>query len=110
DEACVQRPSPVLQQPSIRDLVGQRVFEGALELREEMGLVEEVRCLKAGEPVTKLLVFYVSNRFQERERDVFADHRGSLEQPFVFWLEAVDAGRQDRLRRRRDLQTLWRCR
>jgi len=53
--------------------------------------------------VTELLVFYVRNRFEERKRDVFADNRGSLEQPLVFWLEAVDTSCQDRLRRRRNL-------
>ena len=103
DDVGVERAPPLLEQAAVGDLVRQGVLEGVLEIREEAGLVEELGGLEVGEPATQVLLGQLGHGEQEPERHVLADDRGRLEQPLVLGCQAVDAGREDRLDRRRHL-------
>src|SRR5262249_57152623 len=41
-DACVQQASALVEQPTVRDLVRQRVSERVLDLREELRFVDEL--------------------------------------------------------------------
>src|SRR5216684_4633515 len=96
----------LLQQAAVSDLVRERVLEGVFEIRKEARLVKELGGLEVAEPPSQVFLCKLGNLEQESERHVFADDRGRLEQPLVLWRQAVDAGRQNRLHRRRHLNRL----
>ena len=50
DDLGVQRPTPIVEQTPISDVVDQRVLEGVLEIREQARLVEELTGHEMGEP------------------------------------------------------------
>ena len=106
----VELAAPVLQQAPVGHLVRERVLEGVLQVREELRLVEELRFLQMGEPAPQGLLRLLRDRRQQRVGHVLADHRGRLQQLLLLWRQPVDARRQDRLHRRRDLQRLHRPR
>jgi hypothetical protein len=56
DELRVKDPPALLQQGAVRDLVGERVLEGVLELGEYAGLVEELGDPEPVEASTERLV------------------------------------------------------
>src|SRR5262245_25151083 len=85
DDASVQRPPASLDQPPIGDLVGERVFEGVLELQEEARLVEELGGLEMSEPAAERLLVLVGDGLEQSERDIRADDCGNLQQPLLFW-------------------------
>ena len=106
----MERAPAVLQHAAVRDLVGQRVLEGVLEIREEARLVQELGRLEVSEPVSKAALEHIDDSLQERERHVLSDDGGRLQQPLVLGGQPVDARRQDRLSRRRDRPYLGRLR
>ena len=110
DDPRVKLAATLLQQAAVRDLVRERVLEGVLEIRKEPGLVEELGGLQVVEPATERLVRQLGDRLEQRERHVLADDGGDLEQAFVLRGEPVDARRQHRLDRGRDLDRLDRLR
>ena len=83
DDPRVKLAAPLLQQAAVRDLVGERVLEGVLEIREEPGLVEELGGLQVVEPATERLVRQLGDRLEQRERHVLADDRGGLQEALV---------------------------
>jgi hypothetical protein len=52
----VKLAAPVLEQAPVGHLVGQRVLEGVLQVREELGLVEGLRLLQMCEPAPQGLL------------------------------------------------------
>ena len=52
----VQRLAPLLQQAAVGHLVGQRVLEGVLQVREELRLVDELRFLQVGKAAAQDVV------------------------------------------------------
>ena len=98
------------QEARVGHVVGQRVLEGVLQIREELRLVEELRLLQMREPPPQGLLRLLRDRRQERVGHVLADHRGGLQEPLLLRRQPVDPRRQDRLHRRRHLQRLHRPR
>jgi len=72
-DAGMERAPAVPQERPIRDLVGQGVLEGVLELGEEIGLVQELRGLELHEVLSKLLVGHAGDGLEQPERHVGAD-------------------------------------
>ena len=99
----VERPPTVLEQAPVGDLVGERVLERVLEIREEARLVEELGRLEMRRAPAKLVLGLVRDSLEERERHVLPDDGGGLEEALVVGRESIDARGEDRLRRRRDL-------
>ena len=110
DDPRVKLAAPLLQQAAVRDLVRERVLEGVLEVRKQPRLVEELGGLQAVEPAAERLVRQLGDRLEQRERHVLADDGGDLQQALVLRGEPVDARRQHRLDRGRDLDRLDRLR
>ena len=110
DDAGVQGLAPVLEQGAVRDFMGERVLEGVREVRIEAGLVEELGGLERFESAAERLVREFGDRLEQRERDVLADDGGDLEEALVLGRQPVDARRQDRLDRGRNLDRLDRLR
>ena len=90
--------------------MGERVLERVLEIRKQPRLVEELGGLEVVEPAAERLVRQLGDRLEQRERHVLADDGGDLEEALVLRGEPVDARRQDRLDRGRDLDRLDRLR
>ena len=102
----VKLTSTLLEEATVRHVVRERVLEGVLELRIKPGLVEEVGGLQAAESAMERVVRQLRDGPEQRERHVFANDRGHLQQPFVLRREPIDARRQHRLHRRWDLDRL----
>ena len=105
-DPLVEDTSPLLKEAAVCHVLSERVLERVLDLWKEAGLVEELRRLKSNESSPKRVIRYVGDRFQQRERDVLANDGCGLQQPLVLRLQAINAGRHDRLRRRWNLETL----
>src|SRR5262249_50273490 len=56
DDPRVKLAPTLLQQAAIRDVVGERVFEGVLDLREEPRFVEKLRRLQPCERLPNTLL------------------------------------------------------
>src|SRR5262249_26573291 len=82
-DADVQLASPSLEQARIGDLVRQRVLEGVFDVREETGLVEELRGLEILEPSPDGVLGQRDDGLEENEGQVLADHRGRLKQALL---------------------------
>jgi hypothetical protein len=106
DDAGVQGTLPVVEQPLVRHLVRERVFERVLEVRKETGLVEELRGLEMSQLGAHLVFRRVGDGQEQRHGHVLADDRGRLEQPLGLGCQAVDARGQDGLHRGGDFQLL----
>jgi hypothetical protein len=76
----VEIASPIGEQTPVGHLVGQRVFEGVDELREQAGFVEELGVLQACEAGPELLVRAFADGLEECRRDVCSDCGCRLEQ------------------------------
>jgi hypothetical protein len=96
-DAGVQGALLVVEQAPVRDVVGERVLEGVLEVRKEPGLVEELCSLKVGELGAHLGLRRVGDGQEQRHGHVLADDRGRLEQSLGLGRQAVDARSQDGL-------------
>jgi hypothetical protein len=104
----MERATAVLEHAPVGDLGGEGVLERVLEIRKEPRLVEKLGCQEVGERPAKAVFGHVGDGLQERERHVFPDDGGRLEQPLVLGRQPIDARRQDRLSRRRDRPRLER--
>ena len=62
-----------------------------LEIREQPRLVDELGRLQVVEPTTERRVRELGDRLAQRERDIFADDGGDLEEAFVLLSKPVDA-------------------
>ena len=90
DDPRMKLMAALLQQPAVRDVLGERVREGVLRARIEPGLVEELGRAQVVESATERLVRQVGNRLEQRERDVLADDGGGLQEMFVLREQPVE--------------------
>src|SRR5215472_14335419 len=97
-------PTPLLKQGLVRDIVRERMRESVLAIGNELGLIEKLSRLQAGEGLEELSVGELCGGLKERQGDVRADHRGGLEQTLCGGRQTVDAGRQDGLYRGGDVE------
>src|SRR5215467_1588333 len=97
ENLCMERASPSLEEATVGHLVSQRVLERVLELREQTSLIEKLRCLQPSKRLSNRFLRLLDNRFEQRERHIFADDGGRLKQSLVSRREVVDASGQDRL-------------
>jgi hypothetical protein len=109
-DGVVQLAPSLTEQARVRDVVRQRVLERVLDVREQRGLVEELRGLELVEAGAQRVVVEAGDGAQEGERHVLADHGGGLEQPLVLGRQSIDARGEDRLHGWRDLDGLRRLR
>jgi hypothetical protein len=103
DDPGVERLASLLEQRAVGDLIGERMLEGVLEIREEARLVEELRSLEVSEPLAQAVLRRFRDRLQQRKGDVLPDDGGGLEEAFLLGWQPVDARGEDRLRRGGDL-------
>jgi len=96
-DAGVQGALPFVEQPPVRDFMSERVLERVLQVREEPGLVEELRGLEVSQLGAHLVLRRVSNGQEQRHGHVLADDGGGLEQSLGLGPQAVDARGQDGL-------------
>ena len=101
DDPGVQRLAALLEQAAVRDLVGQGMLERVLRLREQASRVEQLGGLEPRQHAPSASAGASATACEQRERHVLADHGGRLEQALLLVRQAVDAGGQHRLDRRR---------
>src|SRR5215510_3977917 len=106
DDASVQSSPSVLQEAPVGHLVCERMLEGVFEVREDARLVQELGRLEVTQSPTQVVLGRVGNGLQQREGHVLPYDRGGLEQTLVLGRQAIDAGGENGLRRRRDLPRL----
>jgi len=105
-DASVQSSPPVLQDAPVGHLVRERMLEGVFEVREDARLVQELGGLKMTQSPTKVVLGRIGDYLQQREGHILPNDRGGLEKTLVLGRQAIDAGGEDGLRRRRDLPRL----
>jgi hypothetical protein len=106
DDPRMQGPPSFQEQAPVGDVVGQGVLEGVFEVRKEARLVQELSSLEVRESLAQAVFGYVRDGLHEREGHVLPNDGGRLEEALVLGGEPIDAGCEDRLCRRRDLQRL----
>ena len=84
--------------------MGEGVLEGVGGLGKQAGLVEKLRRLEVRQATVQRFVGRVGDGLQQRPGHLGTDDRGGLEQAFVLRRQPIDARRQQRLHRGRDLQ------
>src|SRR6266436_2062720 len=99
----VERAAALAEKSPVGDLVRQRVLEGVLELRKEIGLVQELGGLELDEVLSQLLVRQIRDRVEKPERNVRSDDGGRLEYGLLCRRQAIDPRREQRLHGRRHL-------
>ena len=77
-------------------------------IREQPRLVDELGRLQVVESTTERRVRELGDRPEQRERDIFADDGGDLEEAFVLLSKPVDAGWRHHLDGGRELDRLGR--
>ena len=83
EDVRVEVAAALVEERPVRDLVGQRVLEGVLDLGEEARLVEELAGLQADEPVAEHVRVEPADGLQEWQRHVLPDGGGRLQQMLV---------------------------
>lgn len=99
----VERRATRLEQTAVRHVVSQAVLERVSKLRVEARFVQKLGGLESAEVSSKGVIRPVGDDRQDGVRHVLADDRGGLEELLLLGRQAIDPGRQHRLRRRRDL-------
>ena len=94
EDPGVEDALPVLEEAPVHHLIGQRMLEGVLGLREEARLVEKLRGLKAGQPGPERILWQLGDGEQEGERHITSHNGRRLEQALIFRREPVDACRE----------------
>ena len=110
DDPRVERAAPLLQQPAVGDLVGERVLEGVLEVREEPGLVEELGGLQVVEPARSASSGSSAIAWSSANGTSLPMTAAAWSRRLSSGREPVDARREHRLDRGRDLDRLDRLR
>ena len=82
-DLAMEGAPPVLEQTAIGHVVGQGMLEGVLKVREDAGLVQELRALQPPDRGVQLVRGGLGNRLEQHERHVLPDHRRRLEQCLV---------------------------
>src|SRR4029453_16603443 len=88
--ALVQRSPALVQEARVRDFVGQRMFEGVFELREEARLIQEFGSLEMGETPSEVTFAVRDEGLEKSNRHVLPDYRARLEQALFVWRKPVD--------------------
>jgi hypothetical protein len=83
DDACVQRPPPLLEEAVVGHFVGEGVLEGIGMLREEARFVEEFSGLKLPQTPVQRLLGRIGNGVQQGPGHLGANHGGGLQQALV---------------------------
>ena len=91
DDPRMQRTPAFMEHAAIRDLVGETVPEGVLDLGEKSGFVEKLRRLQVREPLLQRVFPLVRDRLQQRHRHVHANDGRSLKEVLFQWQQAVNA-------------------
>src|SRR5438445_10613173 len=100
----VEHSPALLEQAAVGALVRKGMLERVLDFGKKPGLVQEFGGLQPRETLMQFVVAQASNGFEQTKRDVLADDRCRLQEALVFGCESIDAGRDDRLCRRRYLE------
>src|SRR4029077_929105 len=77
--------------------MGEGVLEGVFGIGKDAHFIKELRRLETTQPVTEHLLALVRDRPEERKREVLADDRSNLEEPFLLGWETIDARGQNGL-------------
>src|SRR5262249_31401324 len=91
EDSPVQLATSILRKAFIRDLVGERVLEGVLEVWRDSRLVKKLHRLKLVEAAPQGIVALIGHRAQQRELNFLANHRGALDQISHVGFESVEA-------------------
>src|SRR5207247_4629267 len=70
DDPGVESAPALVQEASVGHLMDERVLEGVFEVREEAGLVQELRGLQVAESGAQLVLARLGNRLKQRNRDI----------------------------------------
>ena len=100
--------APLLEEAAVGHFVGQGMLERVLKVGEQPRLVEELGRLEMSEAVAQLSSGSSAMACSNANGTSLPIDRGGLQQPLVLGREPVDARGQDRLDRRRDLETVRR--
>jgi hypothetical protein len=92
NDLCMQGSPPLMQQATIGNLVGQRMFEGVDLFRVETGLVEKLGSLQMGQVTAKCFFGYIGNRLLQREGYFIAYHRSRLHKTFLVLRKPINTG------------------
>jgi hypothetical protein len=103
DDAGMQYPPSFLEHTAIGYLVREGVLEGVLVLREEARFVEEFGRLQVRQAAMQRRLMQFGNGLQQGQGHLCADDSSSLEEALRLRRQTVDARRQHRLHRGRDL-------
>src|ERR1700720_1140869 len=77
--------------------MGEGVLEGVFGIGKDARFIKKLRRLETTQPVTEHLLALVRDRLQERKREVLADDRSNLEEPFLLGWETIDTRGHDGL-------------
>src|SRR5262249_21002156 len=91
------RPPPLVEEAAIGHLLCERMLKRVFELRKQARLVEKLRGLQMGECPTQSLLGECGDGLQQREGDVLANDRRTLQERLLFGREPVYPGGEDRL-------------
>jgi hypothetical protein len=83
DQARVQHPPPLQQEAAVGHLMRQGMREGVVRLREQAGLIQELRRLEVHQAVVQRRLGQVRNGPQQGAGYVRPNHGSGLEQAFV---------------------------
>ncbi len=102
----VQNAPLLPEQARVGDVARERALEAVHDVGEKTRLVEEPRDLEARQRAPDALGWNVHDRLEQRLRHVRADHGRRLEQELFVVREPIDAGGEDGLHGRRNLERL----
>ena len=91
DDALVEGMTPIADEGPVGDLVGERVLERVLRLRQHPHFQEQLAGAEPAQGRRDRRRRQLRDGFEERPRNVLADGGGGLQQPLVFGRQPVDA-------------------
>src|ERR1700736_958063 len=100
----VQRPPPLRPNGAIRDLQGQRMLEGVLDVGQRWLLVDELPKLQIAEYPFQFAIGLAGDLPYKPERKLLAHYGQRLEQILFVGRQPVDTSGEDRLHCWRDAQ------
>src|SRR5262249_38618017 len=108
DYPSMEEPPLLVEKSAVDHVVSECMLEGVLDLRQEAGLVDELRGLETPERRVQLVRAGFGNSLQQDEGNVLADDRGRLEKSLILGGKPVDSSSEDGLNRAWHLD-LCRC-
>lgn len=110
DDLAVQCAATLQEQTIVRDIVGQCVLEGVLQLRKHACLIEQLGPAQVGQGALEVGRRHIGDRLQQRERHSSSDDGGGLQDLLCHTSKTIDPGGEDRLDRGRHADCLDRVR